>query len=49
MTPLALVLTVVVLLSAKTLASIYVGGGYVCPVCGTRRKGQHADDCPWSR
>jgi len=30
-----LVLILAVLLSAKTLAGIYLGANYVCPVCGT--------------
>jgi len=43
------VLILAVLLSAKTLAGIYLGPGYVCPVCGTSREDRHADECPWKR
>lgn len=49
MTPFLLVFAVLVLLSGKTLATIYLGKEYVCPVCGTRRKDRHADQCPWKR
>jgi rubrerythrin len=45
----ALLLTVVMLLMAKTLAGIYLGGAYTCPSCGTRREDEHAEECPWSR
>lgn len=44
-----LVFIVVVLLSAKTLAEIYTGADYACPLCGTTREDQHADECPWKR
>jgi hypothetical protein len=48
MSSFVLVLIVVVLLSGKTLAAIYLGGDYACPVCGTRREDRHADECPWN-
>jgi hypothetical protein len=33
-----------VLLMAKTLSGIYLGGAYACPHCGTRREDEHAED-----
>jgi hypothetical protein len=48
MSPFVLVFIVVVLLMAKTLTGIYLGGAYVCPSCGTRREDRHAEECPWS-
>jgi hypothetical protein len=48
MSSLLAVFIVVVLLMAKTLAGIYLGGEYVCPSCGTRRQDQHSHDCPWN-
>jgi hypothetical protein len=47
--PLLLAYTVIVLLVAYRLAAMYLGDGYVCPCCGTRRHDRHAVDCPWSR
>ena len=47
MSPMALVFTVVALVMAKQLVTIYLGGAYVCPSCGARRQDRHTDDCPW--
>jgi hypothetical protein len=46
---LVLVLTLVVLLSAKALAAIYLRADYSCPTCGATREDRHADECPWKR
>jgi hypothetical protein len=45
----SLMVTVLVLLMAKTLAGIYLGAEYVCPSCGARSEDEHAEDCSWSR
>jgi hypothetical protein len=44
-----IVLAFIVILMAKTLSGIHLGGAYTCPSCGTRRKDEHAEDCPWNR
>jgi hypothetical protein len=49
MSPLPLVFAVLMLLAAKKLADIYLGGGYVCPTCGTRSQDRHSVECPWKR
>ena len=49
MSPLAVVLTVVVLLMSWTMTGIYLGEGYTCPSCGATDEDAHADDCPWKR
>ena len=49
MTPLVLASLVLVVLMARRLVDIYLGGGYVCPACGARDERQHSPDCPWSR
>jgi hypothetical protein len=49
MSPLLLVLILVIILSAKMLAGLYLGADYACPLCGTTREDQHADECPWKR
>jgi hypothetical protein len=43
----AFLLAFIVVLMAKTLAGIYLGGAYACPSCGTRREDEHAEECPW--
>lgn len=48
-TPVVLAYTVAALLAAYRLMSMYTGGGYVCPSCGTRRAGRHAESCAWHR
>jgi hypothetical protein len=45
----SLMVTVLVLLMAKTLAGIYLGAEYACPSCGARSEDEHAEDCSWSR
>jgi len=40
---------VVALVLAQMIAHGYDGESYVCPVCGTNREDQHADECPWKR
>jgi rubrerythrin len=45
----AFLLAFMVILMAKTLAGIYLGGAYACPTCGTRREDEHAKECPWGR
>jgi hypothetical protein len=49
MNPLPLVFAVLMLLAAKRLADVYLGGGYVCPCCGTRSRNGHSVGCPWKR
>ena len=49
MSPFLLVSVVIVILMAKKLADIYVGGHYMCPSCGARDEGRHSDECPWGR
>jgi hypothetical protein len=49
MSPVVLVGLVLVLVMAHKLAGIYLGGHYVCPVCGARDDRRHSPDCPWCR
>jgi hypothetical protein len=48
MSPFLLVTVVLVVLMAKRLADLYVGGHYACPSCGARSERHHSPDCPWS-
>jgi len=43
-----LMVTVLALLMARTLADIYLEAEYVCPSCGARGEDEHAEDCSWS-
>jgi hypothetical protein len=49
MSPVVLVTLVLFGLLAKRLTNLYLGGRYVCPLCGTRSAGRHSPECPWSR
>jgi hypothetical protein len=49
MNPLLLVSVLVIVLMAKRLTDIYLGGHYMCPSCGARDERRHSPDCPWSR
>ena len=40
---------VLLLLMARKLFDVYLGGHYVCPSCGARSERRHSDDCPWNR
>jgi hypothetical protein len=49
MTPGVLVALVLVILMARGLADLHLGGHYTCPSCGAKGEGRHSPDCPWSR
>ena len=49
MSPVVLAGLVLIVLMARKLADIYLGGHYVCPACGAKDTRHHSDDCPWRR
>jgi hypothetical protein len=49
MSPSVLVALVLVILMARSLANLHLGGHYTCPSCGAKGEGRHSRDCPWSR
>jgi hypothetical protein len=49
MSPLAVALTVVVLLMSWLMTRVYSDERYTCPSCGATDEDGHADECPWKR
>jgi len=47
MTPSTLMFTLVGLVMMRAVFGWYLGGEYVCPVCGSRDENEHTDECPW--